>query len=202
MNIDQSDDEFNRSEDERMHDRAFENDEQSFSDTEEISGHSPPSTVKQRRLGVKTAPIEVSAFPLRPLLNHAKYKVLQHKLKTAKRKQVKAARMIRTESVRLLSLNHVREEEGFHEYELPAPTQIPHHTHHITTLGGDQGVIWCKGCGCWSLSSQLKGLAKICDGARAKRASTVRLLQCGIVPVAGARLPINELKKRRNTSRW
>ena len=63
VNIDQSDDEFNRSEDERMQDRAFENDEQSFTDTEETTGQSPPSTAKKRRLGVKTASIEVPASP-------------------------------------------------------------------------------------------------------------------------------------------
>ena len=151
---------------------------------------------------MKTAPIEVPAFPLRPLLNHAKFKVLQHKLKIAKRQQSNAERMIRTDAVRLLALNHVREEEGEGEYELPAPTQIPHHTHHITTLVGNQGVIWCKGCGCWSLSVYLKGLAKTCDGASAKRYSTIRLLQCGIMPIAGARLPTNELMKRRKTNRW
>ena len=148
------------------------------------------------------APIEVSAFPIRPLLTHAKYKVLQHKLKINKHKQLKEARMIRTESVRLLSLNHVREEDGDSEYELPTPTQVPHHTHHITTLAGDQGVIWCKGCGCWSLSVNLKGLAKVCDGASAKRYSTIRLLQCGILPIAGARIPTNELLKRRKKRRW
>ena len=79
---------------------------------------------KKRRIGAKTAPIEVPAFPLRPLLTHEKYKVLQHKLKHSKQKQAKEARMVRTESVRLLSLNHVREEEGDSEYELPTPTQV------------------------------------------------------------------------------
>ena len=150
--------------------------------------------MKKRRLGGKTVPSEAPAFPQRPLLNRTKFRILQHKLKQHELEQRRAARSIRAESVRLLGLQFHGNgaEDTDKEYELPAPTHVPHPSHWISTLAGNQRAIWCKACGSWSISTNLKGLSNICKGLHRGRNSTLRLLQCGILPVAGARLPPNE----------
>ncbi len=66
-----------------------------------------------------------------------------------------------------------------------------HPSHSIQKSPGIE-VIYCGGCGAWTRGTRSKGLSRPCKG-RSGRNSDIRLLQVGVCPGRGARIP-NELK--------
>ena len=66
---------------------------------------------------------------------------------------------------------------------------LPHPSHQIWSLHVDYSTIFCNQCGSWSARTLLKGLALLCQRIKDGTKSQLRLLQCGIRPASGARLP-------------
>ena len=157
---------------------------------------------KKRRLRAKIAPAAVPAFPRRALLKRLEYQVRKSKLKKAQLEQRNAQKEIRRKAVELLS-KQVEANTGDSDDDVAAvPLQSPHPSHHITTLASSKEVIWCKACACWSLRSKLRGLAARCEGMKLGKRSSLRLLQCGVMPAPKARIPPALLKKRARKGRW
>ena len=157
---------------------------------------------KKRRLRAKTNPVTVPAFPLRALVKAKDFKVLNSKLKQAKLEQRRQMKSNGAKVINLLAkqmLSHNVDDE----IDVAAvPLQTPHFTHYISALAGNSNAILCKACACWSLSEKLRGLASPCNGMKVGNKSTLRLLQCGVMPGPQARLPLNAVKLRRRKNRW
>ncbi len=80
-----------------------------------------------------------------------------------------------------------------------AELQLPRSSHSVQQAPGID-VIFCNKCGAWSQGRKaLRRLGQQCSGDK-RRAPTVRLLQLGIMPIAGATIP-EHLKKGRGRPR-
>ena len=167
----------------------------------EVEQHTAPDNSKRRRLRQKASPTVVPAFPQRALLRSAECKVRKAQLKKAQLAQRKTYRSVHAQAVELLS-KQVPLHRDVNDDNVLLPLQTPHPSHWITTMNGDSNVIWCKSCGCWSLSQKLRGLAEGCKGLAVGQRSTLRLLQCGVRPGPNARLPPKDVKVRRRKGRW
>ena len=65
----------------------------------------------------------------------------------------------------------------------------PHPSHDIQTLPSHKDVIYCRRCSSWSMNVKLKALAKPREGLKVGNKGQLRLLQLGIVPLPGVRVP-------------
>jgi hypothetical protein len=81
------------------------------------------------------------------------------------------------------------------EWSFDGPITNSHSSHRIVALHGNSDTIFCKNCSCWASKVKLRLLATPCQGIRVGSKSTLRLLECGVLPIAGAKLPAH-LKKR------
>ena len=79
---------------------------------------------------------------------------------------------------------------------------MPHATHRILALNRASDTIYCKQCGCWAARVKLKLLASPCRGLQPGSKSTLRLLECGVLPGPTARIPPQLVKRRRRKARW
>ena len=156
---------------------------------------------KRRRLREKTLPAAAPGFPQRALLRASDYKVKRAKLKKEQLAQRSGLKQVRSQVIQLLARQAPYTEE---QDDDPAalPLETPHPSHYIAAMPGNSSVIWCKACACWSLRQKLRGLAIGCKGLKVGNRSTLRLLQCGVIPKQNARLPPSEVKIRRRKSRW
>ena len=150
----------------------------------------------------KTTPVEAPAFPQRALLRAQEFRVRNAKLKQAQLEQRRAWRKSRASAVQLLASQVPNCEDHDVEDIAATPMQTPHPSHYISAVAGEGNALWCKACACWSLKARLRGLANVCRGMGAGNNSTLRLLQCGVLPIKGARLPPGSTIVRRRKGRW
>ena len=192
LNIDDSDGDY--------HSEASWQDERS-----EVDGSEVPVTFKppmRKRLSTKTPAAQALGYPLRALMKAHEFKVRKAQLKEIKRKRNQEWKAARLAAVNLLSqqadLSNV-----FPDFEDRSwSCQLPHASHRITSLHGDGDTIYCKLCGLWSKRSKLKGLARPCHGILNGNCGHLRLLECGVMPAPGARIPPRFRRKRRRKGRW
>ena len=110
-----------------------------------------------------------------------------------------ATGIARATAIRLLAAQperiamFVQEVEG-HVVE-SAVGHNPHHSHDTTYLANHPNIIWCRTCAAWSLRTKLKKLKTECEGFKNGNKSQLRLLQCGIAPFAGVRMPAHLSRK-------
>ncbi len=69
------------------------------------------------------------------------------------------------------------------------PIQKPHASHDVAALQHHAGIIWCRRCAAWSKNVKLKALGKVCEGLNDGNKTQLRLLEVGIAPYAGVRMP-------------
>ncbi len=62
------------------------------------------------------------------------------------------------------------------------------HPSHDMTKPADADILYCRICGSWSRGRRVRGLAEACRGSTCNKGN-LRLLEFGIAPVKGARLP-------------
>ena len=141
-------------------------------------------------------------YPQRPLLKLKEFRIRKHQLQVAKRKKESEARALRAQSIELLS-----RQAPVAAFELEERTdlgefQIPHFTHRILALNGNSDTIYCKACGWWSSRLRLRGLALRCQGLHEGNRSSLRMLECGVVPGLNAKIPPHLTKRRQRESRW
>ena len=148
---------------------------------------------QRRRLQVKTNP-DGTGYTLRPLLKRAEYLIKKQQAKKKIRKLQLEAKAVRKRAIELLSMQAPL--SAFDESELEGSyiAEHPHQSHRIVALNGQGSTIFCKRCGHWSSKSKLRLLAQECPGLQTGMRSTLRLLECGVVPAHGAKLP-SHLKK-------
>ena len=156
----------------------------------------------RRRLYIKTAPQNAPAYPERALLKKSEYRIAKGKLKEAHRKEWLSYKAVRSQAVAAMA-NQTEIGGSQSDYlSQVASCQAPHPSHHITAMAQSRDVNFCRVCACWSLRLKLRGLASRCEGLKAGKASTLRLLQCGVRPAPEARLPPQHVKIRRRKCRW
>ena len=143
---------------------------------------------KRRRLVVKTSPTK-TGYPSTALMTRSGYKVSmeQRRIKVAahKRERTVAARA----AIRLLVAQPELAELGTDLNDAGTQVVNPHPSHDIQTLASETNIIWCRRCVAWSKNVKLKALAKPCHGLLDGSKTQLRLLQVGLVPRAGVRMP-------------
>ena len=152
-------------------------------------------TAIKRRLRTKTNPSQAPGFPTRELLKLGEFRIRQHKLKKAKAKRDTERRAVRQRAIELLARQPPGAAMDIDEWSFDGPITNPHSSHRILALHGNSDTIFCKNCSCWASKAKLRLLATPCQGIRVGSKSTLRLLECGVLPIAGAKLPTH-LKKR------
>ena len=86
------------------------------------------------------------------------------------------------------------------EYDRCAGEGI-HESHTIKQVHDHPHAFFCDKCGAWSIGKSLRGLSAVCSGSIAKcRVFQHRLLQCGVIPTPGARIPQHARKRARQRS--
>ena len=123
------------------------------------------------------------------------YRIRKHKLKKAAAKRETERKAVRQRAIELLSRQPPGAAIDIDERSFEGPLNNPHSSHRILALHGNSDTIFCKNCSCWASKAKLKLLAIPCQGIKVGSKSTLRLLECGVLPIAGAKLPTH-LKKR------
>ena len=154
----------------------------------EVSGPNLPT--RRRRLWKKTNPIG-TGFPLTALVNRATYKIQMEKKKATLREVRMDKRTASNAAIALLSRHQLSTSEvSIPRNDLPKQQcQKPHPSHDIAFLHKHPGIIWCRRCAAWSKNVKLKALGLECQGLKEGNRTQLRLLQCGIAPYSGVRMP-------------
>jgi len=163
--------------------------------------------IKRRRLHGKTNPSE-TGYTVRPLLKKGEHKIKMQQWKVKKRKQEAELKAARKRAVEMLAWQAPIGAFDENERGEVSPLMSPHASHRILALQGGGNTIYCKQCGYWSSRVKLRHLANPCVGLQTGNRSTLRLLECGIMPAPKANIPANlKLRhgcshRRRRKSRW
>ena len=157
------------------------------------------------RLRNKTKASLAPGYPLRPLLKRAEHKIKMNQMKLAKRKRKAEFKQARIRAIELMSMQPPPSALAREERDEIGNFEIPHSSHRIVTMHGCSEIIFCKVCCCWSAKTKLRLLALPCQNLKTGN-SSLRLLECGVMPGPQARIP-SHLKKRhcstrRRRSRW
>ena len=97
----------------------------------------------RRRLRSKSSPIG-TAYPVRPLVSRSRFQIIRATLKNKKAQERQEFRVARFKAINLLSRQDGRAlNDGYDALS----GDLPHETHSIRALHGDQYVIFCNSCG-------------------------------------------------------
>ena len=149
------------------------------------------SSRPKRRLSKKTAPHDTN-FSNTPLANRTDYKIKMVEQKLEKRK-FKASQVIAKRcAITMLAnqLPQISTVEGNNLFLAISPEERPHTSHEIHHLLNNEDIIFCKCCSAWSARLKLKSLLKPCEGLKDGNRSRLKLLNAGVPPYPGARMPI------------
>ena len=148
----------------------------------------------RRRLRVKTSPL-LTGYPNTALVTKIVYKVamahrrsLRASHKTEKAAAVKSALKLLAAQLELAK-DFKSESDGLECSGGMAIVRTPHPSHEFQTLPSHKEVIYCRRCSSWSMNIKLKALARPCEGLKTGNKGQLRLLQLGIVPLPGVRVP-------------
>ena len=140
---------------------------------------------------MKSSPIG-TGYPLIAFGSRAAYKVaMVHNAKVLKETRADK-RVVAKAAIQLLAMHHVDGQlETSREMKPKSsiPVAKPHLSHEIATLPNHDGIIWCRRCSSWSRNVKLKALGRVCEGLKDGNRAQLRLLQVGIAPYAGVRMP-------------
>ena len=162
----------------------------------EHASHEEGNQPKRMRLYQKTVPHDAPGYPARPLLKHSEYKVKKAKLKVAQLEQRRKFRDARKQALELISAQPELGDGDAKREGCTAHFELPHPSHRIVSLHGSISTIFCKACSGWSSRTKLKLLGSPCTGLKAGNHSQLRLLECGVLPLAGAKLPHRDRKPK------
>ena len=148
----------------------------------------------RRRLRVKTSPL-LTGYPNTALVTKSVYKVemAQRRSLRASHKTEKAAAV--KSALKLLAAQPELAKDFKSEAdELEcsggiAIVRTPHPSHDIQTLQSHKNLIYCRRCSSWSMNVKLKALARTCEGLKEGNKGQLSLLQLGIVPLPGVKVP-------------
>ena len=70
-----------------------------------------------------------------------------------------------------------------------------HFSHNILHVHGHPNAFYCDRCGAWSVGGSLRNLSEVCVGLVVQAHKfQLRLLQCGVIPTPGAKIPAHARK--------
>ena len=164
---------------------------------DEFDTEEPSLVPPKRRLLVNTEASSVPAFPERALMTAKTVKVKKAQMKAEQSKQNAIGKIARQRALDAMKLQPELGDGDLDEAGLVAHFELPHASHHIRELHNDHSTIFCNSCSGWSSRLLLRNLLKPCQGLKDGNRSQLRLLQAGLMPGKGVRLP-PRLKKRRN----
>ena len=136
------------------------------------------------------------AFPERALITAKALKVKKGILKVKQDQQNKIGRKARSDAINAICLQPELGDGDPDDIGLLAHFDLPHLSHRILELPRNDRIIFCKYCSAWSSRLKLRKLLQPCEGLKAGNRSQLRILQSGLMPGPGVRLPPN-LKRYR-----
>ena len=149
---------------------------------------------KRRRLWGKTSPLK-TGYPNIALVTRTVYKtrMAKRKVEVAANKRDKSIAI--TAALKLLAAQPSVFQSQV-DGESSARTQVPdrtfgisHPSHSIQSLSRQFDIIYCRNCSAWSKNDKLKALGSPCQGLKEGNRAQMRLLEEGIIPLAGVRMP-------------
>ena len=144
---------------------------------------------------------------MRQLLKRAEAQIKRHQYNLKVKKRQAELRAARANVIEFMSLQPPIGALDIDEGSAVGHFDLPHASHRILALQGNGDTIFCKRCGCWSSRVKLRLLAEPCHGLKNGNRSSLRLLECGIMPGPDAQIP-SHLKlpqcssRRRKRGRW
>ena len=149
---------------------------------------------KRRRLVVEISPLS-TGYSNTALVTRSNYKIgmeqRRNKIASHKRERTLAVRA----AIRLLAAQPNLGNDLFDNLDVAersfveARVNNPHPSHDIQTLASHVNIIYCRRCAAWSTNVKLKAIASVCEGLKDGNKAQLRLLQVGLVPLAGVRMP-------------
>ena len=88
-----------------------------------------------------------------------------------------------------LELARRPQEETVEGTQVGTNCAMPHASHEIQYLATDNSIIYCRICSGWSLRIKLKSLRKESEGLKDGNRFRLRLLEVGVAPYPGAKMP-------------
>ena len=150
----------------------------------------------KRRIGFTTPASETSGFPLQPQVT----KQEQRRLKGIEKEKARKAAIAdnkakaRAKSSVLNDPSLVGEVAEVQAEEEVVDPFAPHPSHDLREIKS-AAVTFCSSCSHWAWHNKHSKLAKPCEPLLRGNHTVLRLLQCDVVPVKGAKLPLH-LRKR------
>ena len=102
------------------------------------------------RLNEKTNPCHALGYPQRKLLKKTEYKIRKAKLKKEQLAQNKLAKEARARALQLIAAQPELGDGSFETGGLVQAFSLPHSSHKIVELHGDNSTIFCAQCSWWS----------------------------------------------------
>ena len=147
--------------------------------------------IKRRRLFTKTDP-SYTFYTKAALINLTKLKIILVKNKLTKRDYMSSLRALKLTAIQLV----VAQPEIIGESELMDSQPWHIHASHEMKKIGDTDILYCNLCGRWLADGKERKFVAPCQGLRKSNTSQLRLLQCGVRPGPGARIPASMRKGR------
>ena len=138
---------------------------------------------------MKTKAVLAPGYPQRALLKLSEHRIRQYKRKLAMKKQKAEYKAARHRAIELLSWQAPTGTFAADEWIEAGLIEHPDPSHRIVALHGQSDTIFCKRCGWWSARAKLRLLATPCQGLKDGDRSSLRLLECGVMPSPGAKVP-------------
>jgi len=157
----------------------------------ELNDASEPNfRIRRRKLLTKSSPIG-TGYPMTALVSRATYKVQMEQRKNILRDGRHDKRIAANAATSLPARHQLVTSEASSSSNVQPmiPIQKPHASHDIAALPNHAGIIWCRRCAAWSKNVKLKALGKACEGLKDGNKGQLRLLQVGIAPYSGVRMP-------------
>jgi bacterioferritin-associated ferredoxin len=157
----------------------------------------------RRRLNVKT-PAEETAYGKAEFLTYREAEAASQKRRGLKRKWEAEARATRQQAWRIIAHDpnaglveqQAVNDSGSNDAQLEGEDSAGvHATHQLKEVPGSQ-VAYCCICAAWTSGRRLRNLSRPCRG-ETKQPNLLRLLQLGVDPTQGARIPAAELRRHR-----
>ena len=131
------------------------------------------------------------------LLNATDFAIASNKRKLEDRKAKSNAKRIKSEAIELLGrqpeLLQVQADVEVQPDQMEidwADKEQPHLSHTMVRMNGGRDVLYCSVCSYWLKNKRLTAsLRQPCEALKRSNWSKLRMLQCGVMPGPGARLP-------------
>ena len=181
------------------------NDEGGISTAPSVSLPCHAAVSRGRRLHGKQSAIGTPYEDVAPVGSLAGLQRRQAKKRCVDRTNRRTEQAVAAKALAVASKNVSRANELVDRFGVQVTVQATYSTidqvhvsHDVKTVHNQPQAFFCDRCGAWSVGASLRsGLSSVCRGqVDQARKHQHRLLQCGVIPTPGARIPDNARKRK------